>query len=67
MTNREYLERVAGVSNFRQLFDNIDYADSWILHGYCYRRKLCPVEDVNELPEDPCYNCFNEWLDKEHK
>ena len=67
MTNREYLEKVEGVTNFRQLFDDLAYVDTWITQDYCYRRKLCPVVDVNELPEDPCFNCFNEWLDKEHK
>lgn len=67
MTNREYLEKVQGVSNFRQLFDDIDDVDSWILRGYCLCRSVCPIVDLNELPEDPCYNCFNEWLDKEHK
>lgn len=67
MTNREYLEKVEGVMNFRQLFDDIHYADSWILRDYCLRRSVCPIVDLHELLEDPCYNCFNEWLDKEHK
>ena len=70
MTNREYLEKVKGITDLHSFFvgaDDLDYP--WVLEGYCYSRKSCPIEIAlhSEVLTDPCYVCFNEWLDKEHK
>lgn len=70
MTNREYLKKVKGITDLHSFFvgaDSLDYP--WVLEGYCFSRKNCPIFDGNRFEnlDGVCMSCFNEWLEKERK
>lgn len=68
MTNREYLEKVKGISDFKAFYLSGD-PYSVIIQPYCSGRRLCPIAstDFGDGTDDPCYICFMQWLDEEHK
>ena len=70
MTNREYLEKVKGITDFHSFFVEADDLDNqWVVEGYCLSRKKCRILEGNRFEnlDGVCMCCFNEWLEKERK